>query len=273
MISFNEILRHESLEPSHMKLIRHQDSRYPKGPTPYQLWRAADGRFERYQCIQRTRKVFEGAKVIASFVGTPFNETLFVGLYAVKRLEKASSGTLDPVSGEDVGGMNLYTLDPMPELTDYSGRMVVDWGKGYRSWFQWAGKNPKPVVEIRRTISDPPFPGFLNFCASFSHFPAIPVAWRVALASVGGIYLLSSPKHKKHYVGLAAGSGGFWSRWEDYLASGHGGNQRMQEVPADDYQVTILEVAASSANGEELASMESKWKRKLMSREFGLNAN
>jgi hypothetical protein len=74
-------------------------------------------------------------------------------------------------------------------------------------------------------------------------------------------------------VGLAAGSGGFWSRWEDYLASGHGGNQRMQEVPADDYQVTILEVAASSANGEELASMESKWKRKLMSREFGLNAN
>lgn len=47
----------------------------------------------------------------------------------------------------------------------------------------------------------------------------------------------------------------------------------MQDVPAADYHITILEVASTSLSLEELIQMESRWKRKLRSREFGLNAN
>jgi len=47
----------------------------------------------------------------------------------------------------------------------------------------------------------------------------------------------------------------------------------MLDVPAADYQMTILEVASSSAGSEAIAEMESRWKLKLMSRVFGLNAN
>jgi hypothetical protein len=47
----------------------------------------------------------------------------------------------------------------------------------------------------------------------------------------------------------------------------------MQDIPIADYQVSVLEVASSSANSDLLAKMESRWKQKLLSRNFGLNGN
>jgi hypothetical protein len=47
----------------------------------------------------------------------------------------------------------------------------------------------------------------------------------------------------------------------------------MRELPRSDYQVTVLEVASSSARSEDLIRLEGHWKEKLRSREFGLNAN
>jgi hypothetical protein len=85
--------------------------------------------------------------------------------------------------------------------------------------------------------------------------------------------LLTCPKSGRQYVGSASGETGFWGRWEEYVASGHGGNRLMRDVPASDYQVTVLEVAASSATVNDLLAMESRWKDKLLSRQFGLNAN
>ena len=117
------------------------------------------------------------------------------------------------------------------------------------------------------------FRGYLDFGTALSDLASVPLFWRTALSSVSGIYLLACPKSGKQYVGLAHGVGGFWGRWEDYVASGHGGNKRMLDIPASDYQVSILEVASSSANLEALAKMESRWKEKLCSRQFGLNAN
>lgn len=47
----------------------------------------------------------------------------------------------------------------------------------------------------------------------------------------------------------------------------------MLDLPAFDYELSVLEVALSSANIEVLAKMETRWKQKLFSRQFGLNAN
>jgi len=269
MITFNSILRDAGLDPSAVKLARHQDTRRP---TPYQLWRAADGRFELYQRIQR-RAVFASARMLASFVATPLNETLFVGLFAIRSVGKAPAGLCDPISGEDVGGLHLYELVPARKLSEYRGRLTVKWGDGYRAWVQRAHKQDKELAEIRRTVGDPPFPGFLDFREKLSGLAAVPLSWREALSSVRGVYLLTCPETGDQYVGLAKGETGFWGRWEDYVASGHGGNKRMQDVPAADYQVTVLEVAPSSAGEEMLSQLEGRWKLKLLSRKFGLNAN
>jgi hypothetical protein len=106
-----------------------------------------------------------------------------------------------------------------------------------------------------------------------SELAEVPSSWRVTLSAVAGVYLLSNPETGKQYVGSAQGAIGFWGRWEQYVASGYGGNQRMQDIPAADYQVSVLEVASSTADADVLAKMEARWKLKLLSRQFGLNAN
>src|SRR6266566_4493439 len=103
MIGFNALLRDEGVDPADVKLVRHQDTHHAARVTPYQLWLAADGQFDLYQNIQR-RAVFKGARLLASFVATPLNETLFVGIYENKRVGKAKPGLIDPISCKDVGG-------------------------------------------------------------------------------------------------------------------------------------------------------------------------
>ena len=46
MISFNSLLRAESIDPATVKLVRHQDKRISGRPTPYQLWKMPDGSFD-----------------------------------------------------------------------------------------------------------------------------------------------------------------------------------------------------------------------------------
>ncbi|MBE7537689.1 MAG: GIY-YIG nuclease family protein [Opitutaceae bacterium] len=158
-------------------------------------------------------------------------------------------------------------------LAAYNGRIVIDWGPGFRAWVQRADSKDKTIVEIRRSISDPPFPGFLDFREHLSRLATVPVAWREALSSVCGIYLLTCPTTGRCYVGSAGGERGFWGRWENYVSSGHGGNRRMKRKSVTDYQVSVLEVSASSVSTEELLTLESRWKEKLLSRKFGLNGN
>ena len=270
MIGFNALLQNEGIDPAEVKLVRHQDWRHTT--TPYQLWLADNGRFDLYQKIQR-RAVFKGARWLASFVGTPLNDTLFVGIYENKGVGKAKRGLIDPISLKDVGGLNFYDLTLSRKLAEYRGKLTVEWGEGYRSWVQLARKKDKTVVEIHRAASEPPFPGFLDFCERVSNLPGVPPSWRAALSPVAGVYLLTNPDTGKQYAGSAQGDVGFWGRWEQYVASGHGGNRRMRDVPAADYQVSVLEVPSSSAGHDEIAKMESRWKQKLLSRKFGLNAN
>lgn len=272
MIRFNALLRDEGIDSADVKLVRHQDTGRAARLTPYQIWLAADGRFDLYQRIQR-RPVFKGARFLASFVATPLNETLFVGIYKNKGIGKAAPGLIDPISGKDARGLNFYDLVPNSKLDEYRGRLIVDWGLGYRSWVQLARRKDKTIVEIHRSASEPPFPGFLDFREKLNILAAVPASWRAALSAVSGIYLFCHPDTGKQYVGSAQGAGGFWGRWEQYAASGHGGNKRMQDIPAADYQISVLEVASSSAGADVLAKMEDHWKHKLLTRKFGLNAN
>lgn len=272
MISLNSLLRHENIDPAFVKLVRHQDTRYSGRPSPYSLWISARDKFELYQSIQR-RPVFHGARYLASFVATPLNETLLAGIYAVNGVGVAPAGLKDPISDQDVGGLNLYDLALNPALCDYRGRLIIDWGKGYLAWMQLAAKQDKEILEIRRDDRERPFPGFLDFRQNLSNLADVPTSWRMVLSSVAGVYLLIHPGDGRQYVGSAQGEQGFWGRWEQYVASGHGGNQLMRELPPADYQLSVLEVASSSATVDQILALEERWKQKLLTRRFGLNAN
>ncbi len=156
---------------------------------------------------------------------------------------------------------------------DLMGRLVVEWGDGKLAWVQRADRNDKNVIEFRRDDQEPDFPGYLNFIENLSAIEGLPVSWSRALRISKGVYLLTCPRTKEQYVGSATGDGGFLQRWEEYAATGHGGNVALKSRDPSDYQISILEVAGSAATHQDVLDMERRWKDKLRTREMGFTRN
>lgn len=276
MLTFNTLLREANINSEQVRLLRHKDQSASKGRTPYELWRDDRPRFELYQSTQSVRNRTKlNSAYWASFVGTPDDGTLFVGLYAVKLIGPTKKDTPKPhADGIDkAGSCNTYKIAALESFAHLDGRLSVEWGEGKRSWIQRAHKREKPIIELRREFREPEFPGFLDFIKPLSNLNSLPTTWIAALKSTRGVYLLTCPETKEQYVGKADGAGGFWGRWQAYVATGHGGNVRLKSRDLSDYQVSILEVAGSAANADEILEMEILWKSKLQSRQMGLNAN
>jgi hypothetical protein len=275
-IMFNMILRENGLPLAEIRLIKHKDRRAAKGRTPYELWRDDRKKFERYQSTQNIlnrSKLF--APFWASFVVNLNGEVMFVGIYAVKYRGLLERDTPQPhMDGIDkAGSCDVYDLALQEKLTDLIGKLFIDWGRGALAWVQYAERNDKPVTEVRLAFKEPDFPGFLNFIRPLSKLSNAPQSWISALQSSRGVYLLTCPKTKEQYIGSATGEKGFWGRWQDYIQTGHGGNLGLKSREPSDYQVSILEVAGSSATADDIRAMEGRWQAKLQSREMGLNRN
>jgi hypothetical protein len=85
-----------------------------------------------------------------------------------------------------------------------------------------------------------------------------------------GIYLLTCPRTKEHYVGSATGSEGFHGRWLQHLSVG-GDAVGFKSRKASDYQVSILEIAGSGASERDILQAEQLWISKLQSSAMGIN--
>jgi len=275
-IMFNTILLAADFDVGDVRLLRHKDKRAAKGRTPYELWRDNRQQFDLYQATQAVKNESKlSAPYWASFVGTPSDETLFVGIYGVKNRRLLGQDTPKPhMDGVDkAGSCHVYDLTLEPRLSDLVGRLLIDWGPGDRAWIQRADKQNKRIIELRTEFKEPDFPGFLNFIESLSRLDRLPKGWIAVLQSSRGIYLLTCPKTKEQYVGSATGEGGFWRRWQDYAQTGHGGDVALKSRDPSDYQVSILEVAGTASTMDDIIRMEGRWKSKLQSREMGLNRN
>lgn len=275
-LTFNMILSEAGISPKEVRLLRHKDQRAKKGRTIYELWRDDRKKFELYQSIHGIDKRTKLAtKYWASFVGTPDDRTLFTGLYKVKYMGLLKKDTRMPHADEVLksGSYDKYRLKLVEEFANLDGRLFIEWGPGKRAWIQYPDRQDKPIVELRTEFKEPDFPGFLNFIKPLSQLDSLPLTWSTALKSCHGVYLLTCPKTKEQYVGMADGHDGFWGRWQDYMQSGHGGNVGLKSRDPSDYQVSILEVAGTSATPADIHQMESQWKEKLQSREMGLNKN
>ena len=83
----------------------------------------------------------------------------------------------------------------------------------------------------------------------------------------------------KQYVGSAYGSGGLLSRWTCYIDTYHGHNKELKELICNyperyhSFQFSILQILPKTLTADEVISIESRYKKKLLSKEFGMNAN
>jgi hypothetical protein len=127
------------------------------------------------------------------------------------------------------------------------------------------------------------FPGYKKLDLEWPDLEVIvrlnTTSWRTALSNVAGIYLISDPTAGKLYVGSATGEGGIWSRWCQYV-SGHGNNRELLDLigrhgreRARSFRFSIPEIADVNASSEEILNRESHWKRIVMTRTYGYNAN
>ena len=280
-LMFNMLLEDAGISPSDVRLLRHQTGKVP-GRSPYTLWRDDVTAFEQYQSTQDPAKRARfDARYWASFVSPPGGGTLFVGLYEIDHVGAVANDAIDPLTGlapgADKGGgqYDQYRCDRSDLLSDYIGRLHVSWGVGssHRAWVQRADRQNKEIIELAREFREEAFPGFTAFSLPLSDLPGVPIGWRAALGAARGVYLLACPRTREHYVGSADGADGFFGRWMDYVATGHGGNAGMRIRDPSDYLVSVLEVAGSTAGRSDILAMEEAWKRKLVSRSIGLNRN
>lgn len=199
---------------------------------------------------------------------------MFVGIYSARLLGPAPPGELDPISELPMSArVEVYETRRMGQLSDYAGRLFIDWGAGDRAWTQRADNQDKEIVELRRTFQEEAFPGFTRLVRPLSELESMPAGWREVLRATRGVYLLACPRTREHYVGSAYGEGGFLGRWTAYVADGHGGNLGLRGRAPSDYVVSILEVVGSNASAADIIALEQTWKAKLLSRDMGLNRN
>lgn len=272
MLDFRTLLVEAGLNPTEVNLLRH----CPDGIVdPFAAWKKDRQAFEAYQQVQKvSQRSYFSRPIWAAFAPDRRGRTFFVGLYDAALSGPLSDGERDPLTNENFNPATAerYLCTRRPELSDYIGRLVVDWGAGTRAWGQ-KGTASKPILELLRVVEEPAFPGYLEIIQPLSAITTLPDRWVEFLRQGRGVYLLTCPRTKEQYVGKADGSDGFWGRWVNYATTGDGGNVRLKSREPSDYQVCILEVAGSAATPDEILGMEMRWKRKLQSREMGLNAN
>ena len=72
---------------------------------------------------------------------------------------------------------------------------------------------------------------------------------------------------------ISQGEDSLWGRFSDYARTGHGGNAELRHRAGAQYQIAVLQVVDMSLPDHSIEEIEGWWKRKLMSREHGLNRN
>lgn len=233
------------------------------------------GNFDEWQRWQ-TKRNFERKYVIALIALPAQNQWLFAGLYTAHGSE-----------WKEERHLHYYQMLPDASCTEFEGRLVVSFSRTGRQPYlnaeNWATEIS--VAELKaEKLSIAEFPGYRSINLSKGELDTIVrqsiESWRAALSNVAGVYVISDAASGKLYVGSATGEGGIWQRWNQYAATGHGGNKELREllretgaISAENFRFAVLEIADIHSSEKELLRRESHWKEVLLTREHGYNAN
>lgn len=185
-------------------------------------------------------------------------------------------------------GIN-YIGKEIEKFKPYFGRVIVKFHKTCRgqSFYFGTVQDKLEVLQILPTLYDgDDFTGYENVCLSFIQLEGILKRgkrdWLAALKNQKAVYLITDKNNGKLYVGSATGKNGMLlQRWENYIATGHGGNKELVELVKEKgieyirkyFQYSILENYNMRTDDDYVLQRESWWKETLQSRKFGYNAN
>ena len=281
----SDLLERAGFDPKEVLLMRHPLSN-PRVNKCYET-----GFLETYTRVQGVdfAKQYAKYKYWMVFIGNSGTSGLFKAMYKVIGFNPIHPKLMPPEypfpAWFEQKDSNVYfDLMECPEFADLRDCLIIDWGKGCRTWKQGAF-NPKEVLAIRpgRQIF---FPGYEDLILPFDALSDIVSdgitygEWHTALASVYGIYLITDMVSGKQYVGSAYGKkDGLLGRWKVYTKTHHGGNKGIKELLKEDperyhpFQFSILQILPKNLSDDEVIQIENRYKDKLQTREFGLNDN
>jgi len=186
------------------------------------------------------------------------------------------------VAGEQFERRRFFDIRPTTLLDSLADRLVIEWASDAINWVK-RGETAAAfkVVEIADRDAVP-FPGFDSVAVSHAGLREVVTgsryaAWRTALGSVQGIYLISDATNGKLYVGQADGRERILGRWRDYALTGHGTNKRLTEVlnaepeRVNQWTWSILRVFGSSEPPDAVDRAEQHFIRTLRTSTFGYN--
>lgn len=182
------------------------------------------------------------------------------------------------------GNNALFDLEYVDLLKEYEGKLVIDWGKAAISWHQ-KGTNEKPIVAIE-SPNRKPFVGFENLILSYDELKEVIegdadyASWHDAMKAVNAVYLIVDTKTGKQYVGSTYNGDGLLGRWKTYVSTGgHGKDKGLIEHlqsgnhSCQNLQFSVLQVLPKSFSDKQIVAVETLWKKKMLTRQFGLNEN
>ena len=275
-----DVMNRAGINPKKVKMIRHARS-----DSKCRMFLDLN-MLKEYTSIQKTgfSKEYDYWMVFISGEGT---SAILEGLYKVHGSQPVTPELMpeDYPTPEDFNRKeySIFDIEKLDCLKDFENRLIIDWGKSTISWHQKA-TNDKEILAIREDKKIP-FTSYEDIILSFSKLKEIVddsylySDWHAALKSVYGVYLIVDKKSGKQYVGSAYGDKGILQRWTEYVKTGHGGNKKLKELLKEDsdryisFQFSILQVLPPNLTNDEVISVESKFKDKLLTREFGFNDN
>lgn len=276
----SDILLRNKLDLKRIKLIRHS-LKHARCKVCYE-----SGWLEEYQKIQN-ENFFNNCDYILSFIGESGTSAKFLGCYKVAggmhvRRCTIPNGFPVPEMFQEESSF-YYEMESVELLEDLKNRLIIDWGRATVAWHQWATKD-KAILAIQQNPKFL-FRGYEQVVLTYSELKEIIEDktlyenWRTALSSVYAIYLIVDTINGKQYIGSAYGKDGLLGRWRCYIDTGHGNNEGMKEVLCDCsdrfqyYKFSILQILPKTITSDEVIEIETLYKRKLLTKEFGMNYN
>lgn len=212
-------------------------------------------------------------------------DTLYIFLSGVNRktCRYRCAARLLPTNEDSVYLFQKENID----LDEYAGRLIFRRETGF-TYYNTEATAKLFIVdeiwgkEVNRTVS--PFTDYDSVELSFDelkeviegHYPD----YYKALSSVKGIYMIIDGNTGKQYVGSAYGEEGVWGRWNSYVNTYHGNNfelKRMFNEYGKEYfrkfKYIILQILPMRISDKEIIDVETRYKNRFLTKEYGLNKN
>ena len=277
-LTFTDVLIKAGLDPKKVKLIRHalSDKNFK---ACFDLKMVYE-----YTCHQQAG-FSTGYDYWAVFISTTGTLAKFHSIYKVNghvpdTPDLIPDGCPKSEAKFYKGKNAVYKLERLDILQDYEDKLTIQWGKS-RKW-DHKGTTEKEIISLQPSKKKA-FIGYEEFVLSYDELKDnqnVYDDWVKPLSSIYAIYLIVDTENGMQYVGSAYGTkDGLWGRWSSYVKTKHGGNKLMKETLCafperyHKFQFSILQVLPKTLSPEEVQEIESLYKKKLMSREFGMNGN